>query len=158
MNNMQNPNPYMGNQFGSNGGPIQPTPPYVPQQTNNQRSSLFQSPNIPNSQTTSVFGKYVNDIQEITENDIPIDGSMAIFPKSDGSCIYTVRKSWDNNGSFRTSMYVPYVEPQQQLSQPVNNDMSQTILAELQSIKKMLKKPYYNNRNKQKHQEVAGNE
>lgn len=45
-------------------------------------------------------------VEQITANDVPMDGSVAIFPKQDMSEIYT--KSWNADGTIRTVVYKPY--------------------------------------------------
>lgn len=52
-----------------------------------------------------IFGRVVNQIEEITANDVPMDGTSGIFPMSDGSAIY--KKRWNADGTIQTVKYVP---------------------------------------------------
>lgn len=50
-------------------------------------------------------GKSVDKPEDAGPGDVPTDGSIAVFPKSDGSCIYV--KHWTPEGSIKTLTYVP---------------------------------------------------
>ena len=45
----------------------------------------------------------------ITANDVPMNGSGAVFIKKDGSEIQV--RSWTANGTIATTSYVPVLEP-----------------------------------------------
>lgn len=49
--------------------------------------------------------KIVNRLEDITPNDVPMDGTSGIFPLSDNSAIYV--KSWNTDGTIKTIKYVP---------------------------------------------------
>lgn len=51
--------------------------------------------------------KIVNRLEDITPNDVPMDGTTGIFPLSDNSAIYV--KSWNTDGTIKTIKYVPEV-------------------------------------------------
>lgn len=53
-------------------------------------------------------GKIVPSVEVITANDVPMDGSVAVFPKQDMSEIYV--KFWENNGTIRTIVFKPLSE------------------------------------------------
>ncbi len=55
---------------------------------------------------TNLNGKVIQSVDNITANDVPMDGSIAIFPKQDMSEIYA--KSWNADGTIRTIVYKPY--------------------------------------------------
>lgn len=55
-------------------------------------------------------GRTVNDISEVTANEIPMDGNKAVFIRSDGSEIYT--KQWTANGTIATMTYKPVLKEQ----------------------------------------------
>lgn len=55
--------------------------------------------------TLGIAGKYVNDFNEINANDVPMDGRVAVFPKSDMSEI--IVKNWESNGTIRTTAFKP---------------------------------------------------
>lgn len=78
-------------------------PRYDPQ----QNQPLFnQQQSIQPQQQVGLNGKVVQAVEQITANDVPMDGSVAVFPKQDMSEIYT--KSWNADGTIRTVVYKPY--------------------------------------------------
>lgn len=61
---------------------------------------------VPYQQNQGIAGKMIADLNQITANEVPMDGSVAFFPKNDMSEIYA--KSWNaENGSIRTVTYKP---------------------------------------------------
>lgn len=56
-------------------------------------------------QQSQMFGRIVNSQDVINANEVPMDGSVAVFPKNDYSEIYL--KSWNRNGSIDTVIYKP---------------------------------------------------
>ena len=48
-------------------------------------------------------GRIVNSIDDVTANDVPMDGSCAVFIKSDYTEIYT--RAWQPNGLITTNVY-----------------------------------------------------
>lgn len=56
-------------------------------------------------QNIGINGKIVPNVESITANDVPMDGSVAVFPKQDMSEIYV--KFWENNGTIRTIVFKP---------------------------------------------------
>ena len=77
--------------------PTYTTPTYMP-------TSTFQ----PNVQPSLINGRPVDSLEEITAQEVPLNGSLAVFPKKDGSIIYV--KSTNGNGTIDTKMYVPAQE------------------------------------------------
>lgn len=76
-----------------------------------QNQPLFnQQQSIQPQQQVGLNGKVVQAVEQITANDVPMDGSIAIFPKQDMSEIYT--KSWNADGTIRTIVYKPYTASQ----------------------------------------------
>lgn len=85
------------------------------QQPTYQQTWLPQSPQLPNNvystqnttpqQKSTVFGKVVADESQITPNDVPMDGTIAIFPLQDYSKI--IAKQWTANGTIQTLIYIP---------------------------------------------------
>ena len=73
----------------------------------------MQSPmmNPPQAQINvpMIRGRMINDIADITANDVPMDGSQAVFVKFDGSQVYT--KCWNSDGTILTRVYVPEIKP-----------------------------------------------
>lgn len=83
--------------------------PYLQQQRfQTLGQQQFQQPYV--QQTNQmIYGKIVNAQENITANDVPMDGNTAFFPKSDMSEIYA--KSWNaNDGSINTVVYKPFCD------------------------------------------------
>ena len=55
-----------------------------------------------------INGKIITEISQITANDVPMDGSVAFFPKQDLSEVYA--KSWNADGTIRTVTYKPVLD------------------------------------------------
>lgn len=76
-----------------------------------QNQPLFnQQQSIQPQQQAGLNGKVVQAVEQITANDVPMDGSVAVFPKQDMSEIYA--KSWNADGTIRTIVYKPYTASQ----------------------------------------------
>ena len=60
-------------------------------------------------QIAGINGRIVQAVENINANEVPMDGSMAFFPKQDMSEIYV--KGWNANGTINTIVYKPYTEP-----------------------------------------------
>lgn len=54
---------------------------------------------------SSIPGRTVNNLDEITPQEVPMDGSVSLFPQSDYSAIYA--KTWTKEGRIATVKYVP---------------------------------------------------
>lgn len=52
-----------------------------------------------------INGKYIQNLEEITVSDVPMNGAYSVFPKRDMSEIYA--KAWDGNGNIQTVVYRP---------------------------------------------------
>lgn len=63
-----------------------------------------QMPQMP-QQAQGLVGKVVNDVSMVSPNDVPMDGSIAIFPKGDMTEIYC--KQWKQDGTIQTVIYRP---------------------------------------------------
>ena len=102
------------------------TPTYMP-------ASTFQ----PNVQPSLINGRAVDSVEEITAGEVPLNGSLAVFPKRDGSVIYV--KSTNGNGTIDTKCYVPasedFVEYPGSTSPTSSNQVSnQDIMAAIMDI------------------------
>lgn len=58
--------------------------------------------------STVLPGRMVEKAEDITVGEVPLDGSLGLFPQKDGSCIYA--KSWNPDGSIKTMKFVPAEE------------------------------------------------
>ena len=68
-------------------------------------------------QAAGINGRVVQAVENINANEVPMDGSMAFFPKQDLSEIYV--KGWNANGTINTIIYKPYTAPKD--NQTVNS-------------------------------------
>ena len=89
-----NYNPYQQQQQPINYNPVFTNYPQIAQ-------------NIPQRIQTEpqIMGKIVQNAEMITANDVPLNGSVAFFPKQDLSEIYA--KSWTSDGVIRTMTFKP---------------------------------------------------
>lgn len=82
---------------------------YVPQyqQAYNPMQNIqrFQQPQQPEQIQQGIFGKVVQSQDSIVANDVPMNGSVAFFPKSDLSEIYA--KQWSADGTISTMVFKP---------------------------------------------------
>lgn len=60
-------------------------------------------------QIAGINGRIVQAVENINANEVPMDGSMAFFPKQDMSEIYV--KGWNADGTINTIVYKPYIAP-----------------------------------------------
>lgn len=77
--------------------------PYLSGSGNNMQTQAMNYPQAQNSyqqQMLGIAGRYVNDFNEITANDVPMNGSPAIFAKNDRSEIQM--REWSPNGRRAT--------------------------------------------------------
>lgn len=121
--------------------------PYM--QQNLQYVAQTQQPQYPSyqmqtpQQMINLNGKIVNRIEDISVQEIPMDGTNAFFPISDGTKI--VVKKWNSNGTISTTEY---------LQTPVESAIEETkeidfrpITERLDGIEEMLNKlTQYNNK------------
>lgn len=68
-------------------------------------------------QIAGINGRIVQTVESINANEVPMDGSMAFFPKQDMSEIYV--KGWNADGTINTIVYKPYTAPKD--NQAVNS-------------------------------------
>ena len=99
---------------------------YIPQyQTYQQAYNPMQ--NIqrfqqPEQMQQGIFGKVVQSQDSIVANDVPMNGSVAFFPKSDLSEIYA--KQWSADGTISTMVF-----------KPVQNDNTNKLSQETEKLK-----------------------
>lgn len=88
---------------------------YAPQNGNYVATpQTYQNPYVqqPN-RFQSIPGRLVNNLDEITPQEVPMDGSVSLFPQNDYSAIYA--KTWTKDGTIATVKFVPeqpQMEPQ----------------------------------------------
>ena len=118
MNNPYQAVPMMNNSY------MQSQNPYMDRMNflQSYQQSLQQQPMQMNQQPMSqqiagINGRVVQAVENINANEVPMDGSMAFFPKQDMSEIYV--KGWNADGTIRTIVYKPYTDPKD--NQTVNS-------------------------------------
>ena len=78
-----------------------------------QNRTIDYQQNMPNTYQQNqivqgINGKIIAEMSQITANDVPMDGSVAFFPKQDLSEVYA--KSWNADGTIRTVTYKPVLD------------------------------------------------
>lgn len=111
MNSVYNPQGFYPQQYGN----------YAPyQQIQQQRfQPQEQYPAMQNQQAIGLNGRIVQVVENINANEVPMDGSMAFFPKRDLSEIYV--KGWNADGTIKTIVYKPQIDNKSM--QAVNNSL-----------------------------------
>ena len=99
MNNsyMQSQNPYMDRMNF-----LQNYQQSLQQPVAGTQMSLANQQAMP-QQIAGINGRIVQAVENINANEVPMDGSMAFFPKQDMSEIYV--KGWNANGTINTIVY-----------------------------------------------------
>lgn len=141
---MMYPNNFNPNQQSQNAYGFQQAQQYAPQYYSTGYAPTtygYQPPvtqrtsqPLPNVPRSAINGRVVGTEAEITPQEIPMDGSISIFPSSDYSCIYG--KTWDSDGHIRTCKYIPAVEAQ--MEAPAQNDFEAKIMQRLDELENML--------------------
>ena len=106
------------------------------QQIQNPVSPLQQFSNYNPPSVKRVPARIINDPKEIMPNEVPMDGSVSLFPTADYSCVYA--KAWNANGMIDTVKYVPEKPETQHTVQ--SQDVLTAILARLDNIERTLNK------------------
>ena len=70
-----------------------------------QNIQRFHQPQQPEQMQQGIFGKVVQSQDSIVANDVPMNGAVAFFPKSDLSEIYA--KQWSADGTISTMVFKP---------------------------------------------------
>lgn len=81
-------------------------------------------------QIAGINGRIVQAVENINANEVPMDGSMAFFPKQDMSEIYV--KGWNADGTINTIVYKPYTAPKdnQTVKSMVNTENAKFTLSD----------------------------
>lgn len=78
-------------------------PTFFPQQYPAYSSPQYTPPRLP---VNGIFaGKTITNESEILPSDVPMDGTIALFPMQDYSRIFA--KQWTRNGTIETVVYTP---------------------------------------------------
>ena len=96
-------------------GGVATTPQYVPP-TPSTFQTMTQTQQPPQQQSTGaapLTGRTVRSAQEVTPQEVPMDGTLALFPLADGTAI--IGKRWTPEGTISEVRYVPEItEPRQE--------------------------------------------
>lgn len=95
--------------------------PQYGQQVQVQPQSQFQS----FQNVGSISGRTVNDFNEITANDVPMNGEPATFIKRDLSEIQV--RMWNSNGQITMTSYKPYIDEKKSDVTNVSNEDIKTL-------------------------------
>lgn len=117
--------------FGGNGSYLN---------TNSSIPNTFrQQQPMPTQQSQSVRGRFVENPQSITPQDVPMDGSIGVYPIKDCSAVYL--KAWQQDGTIKTIKYIPEESvPELQRKVTSLEDLEERVRKLELSIKKSSKK------------------
>ena len=107
--------------YGQVQNPYVPTPSYQPPTV----PSPSQNPQMNQIRPQGILGRMITNPNEITPQEIPMDGSISMFPMQDGSAVYG--KFWDSNGQIKTIRFVPENTDQGQMKDYANEHLMETI-------------------------------
>lgn len=93
-------------QFG-----YQPYTPQYPMQYTMPQPQV-QAPQ-PIAKLAGIAGRVVANMNDISVQDVPTDGTAAWFPMQDGSAV--IGKYWTPDGNITTMRFVPEVQPEQEV-------------------------------------------
>lgn len=93
-------------------GGVTPAPQYGSTQQPAQYAAQAQPPQQPQPQRKPVAGHYVGGESDIAAGDVPMDGSLGVFPAQDGSCIYV--RQLQPDFTVRCAKYVPEPEKERE--------------------------------------------
>lgn len=126
---------YPANGFGNNPGPgfgtYQSNPGPGFGTYGQQQPYQAQQPSV-------ILGRFVSSPGDIRPNDVPMDGSIGVFPANDMSCIVT--KAWNSDGRIVTARYVRQEDVPEPQQKQAKDEFSTTVLDRLDKIEKSLNK------------------
>lgn len=88
-------------------------------------------------------GRVIRTLSEITPNEIPMDGSVSLFPAQDYSCI--IAKAWNSEGTIDTIKFVRETPPNNSVPQEV---ATSEVIERLNRIEQMLTSKFENSTSK----------
>lgn len=100
--------------YSINGYPQYQMPMYQPQPLQSPyldrlaQMQMQAQQNMTYPQNPPVSARLVDDFSSITANDVPMDGTGAVFIKKDGSEIQV--RSWTAQGTISKSIFKPFLE------------------------------------------------
>lgn len=143
--------------YGFTGFTPMPGTSYAPQSGNYvTQSQTYQNPYIQQpSRFQSIPGRTVNNLDEITPQEVPMDGSVSLFPQADYSAIYA--KTWTKDGTIATVKFVPE-QPQMEPQKSPLEERLDRIDQRFDKLEKILSnrnKPYRKPQQNKKEEEVS---
>lgn len=125
---------------------------------NSVRQALAQL--IAPQKQSQLNGRIIQHPNDILPSEVPMDGSISVFPLSDWSAIVT--KSWDRDGNLNPVVYIPYQAPSSNTTQPASSpqqeDKLDILIEQVGKLEKLIKKNNYKKPYSNKKQEVVGHE
>lgn len=113
-----------------------------------QQNQYNQNMNFgqPQVQFLGINGKFIQAPENITANDVPMDGSVAVFPMQDMSQILV--KAWQSDGTIRTVTFKPVLEErpnnlpqaQEKLKFDLSDDATEAFMKRFDDITERLEK------------------
>lgn len=94
-------------------------------------------PQIQQNQSVGIPGKYVNDFNEITASDIPMNAPV-VFAKNDRSEIQI--REWNANGQIVTTSYKAVIEPTKPVTTLETDELLKPIIAKLTDLEEKIDK------------------
>lgn len=100
---------------------------------NNQQTYSPQT--MVQSSQPSFTGRYINEVTEIKPNEVPMDGSISLFPTADLTSIYL--KLWTPEGKIATIRYEAVAK--EDSDQNANDNFKEDIYARLEKLETAMK-------------------
>ena len=113
------------------------TNPYQQQPDAQQMQPNYQQAPVP-QQIKGINGRVIGNVNEVTPNEVPMDGNISLFPMNDYSCIYA--KMWNTDGTIQTIKFIPVVDNVQEAPQAkqLTDEHYNNIVERLDKIEQML--------------------
>lgn len=95
---------------------------------------------VPLPTQQQVKTKIINRVDDITPNDVPMDGTAGIFPLSDYSEIYV--KQWKSDGTIKTVKFIPEQTVEDETPKRTElDDLKEYLDKKFEAISKSTSKP-----------------
>ena len=101
-------NPYQQMIYPQFNSPYMERMNYTQQYQQNLQPVQQQSVPVQSQQPMGITGRTVQSVEQITANEVPMDGSLAFFPRQDMAEIYA--KQWNADGTIKTVIYRPVMD------------------------------------------------
>ena len=136
-NNFNRMTPYASWQNPYNPYNQQYTNSYQQQPDAQQMQPNYQQAPVP-QQIKGINGRVIGNVNEVTPNEVPMDGNISLFPMNDYSCIYA--KMWNTDGTIQTVKFIPVVDNVQAAPQAkqLTDEHYNNIVERLDKIEQML--------------------